>query len=52
MADGGRIGGEWKFHKKPQFLEDRCKVWDELYAKQTEVYAGKLILTHNCGVLT
>ena len=46
VADQGRIGGEWKFQKAPKFLEDRLKVWDELFEKQTKVYAGKLILTH------
>lgn len=41
VADKGKIGGEWKFQKGPQFLKDRLAVWDELYSKQEEVYKGK-----------
>lgn len=41
VADQGKIGGDWKFQKDPQFLKDRLAVWDELYAKQTDVYKGK-----------
>jgi len=40
----GKIGGEWKFQKGPQFLKDRLAIWDDLYAKQKEVYAGKCAL--------
>lgn len=36
-----KIGGEWKFSTKPQFLADRLKVWDELFLKQQTVYDGK-----------
>jgi len=37
----GKVGGEWHFQKKPQFLADRLVYWNELYEKQTQVYAGK-----------
>ena len=37
----GKIGGDWKFSKNPTFLAERTAVWDELFAKQTDVYAGK-----------
>ena len=40
-----KIGGEWKFQKKPQFITDRSKFFDELYAQQTEKYAGKYIFS-------
>ena len=39
-----KVGGEWKFSAKPQFLEDladRLKVWDELFEKQKAVYDGQ-----------
>ena len=41
VKTGGKIGGEWKFQKDAAFLKTRLAVWDRLYAKQTEVYAGK-----------
>lgn len=32
----GKIGGEFQKTPKPQFLDERLKIWDELYAKQQE----------------
>jgi len=46
VVQAGKIGKEWKFQKDPAFLKERLAVWDELYAKQEEVYKGKCIL-HN-----
>lgn len=40
----GKIGGEWKFQKQPAFLAERIAVWDELNAKQVEVYKGMFFL--------
>lgn len=39
----GKIGGEWKFQKGPGFLKERTDIWDELFATQKEVYAGKYL---------
>jgi len=38
----GKIGGELKFQKNSAFLQERVTIWDEMYAKQVEVYKGKL----------
>jgi len=35
---GVKIGGEWKFSKNPDFLQERSTLWDELYQKQQQVY--------------
>ena len=35
------LGGELKFSKKPAFLDERVKIWDELFEKQAKVYDGK-----------
>ena len=37
----GKIGGDWRFFKNPKFLKERISVWDELMAKQQEVYKSK-----------
>lgn len=37
----GKVGGDWKFQKDPVFLKERLAIWDELHAKQEEVYKGK-----------
>jgi len=37
----GKLGGELKFTKNSAFLKERVEVWDEMFAKQTEVYKGK-----------
>lgn len=36
-----KIGGDWKFIQKPAFLDERLKIWEELYQKQQAVYDGK-----------
>lgn len=36
QQSGQKIGYDLKFQSSPQFLEDRLKIWDELYAKQEE----------------
>ena len=41
VAGSGKLGGELKFHKNSPFLKDRVAIWDEMYAKQAEVYKGK-----------
>jgi hypothetical protein len=41
VAQQGKIGGEWKFVKNHEFLKQRIGVWDELFAKQTDVIKGK-----------
>ena len=41
VVENIRIGGEWKFQKKPAFLAERLAVWDQLYEKQVKVYDGK-----------
>jgi hypothetical protein len=40
----GKIGGELKFQKNSAFLKEREVIWDEMFAKQVEVYKGKLRL--------
>ena len=27
-----KIGGEWKFSKKPAYIKERIAIWDELFA--------------------
>jgi len=39
--EGVKIGGEWAFKKKPQFLDDRLNYWNELFDKQKKLYEGK-----------
>jgi threonyl-tRNA synthetase len=36
QREEGKIGGEFVKSTKPQFLDERTKIWDELYAKQQE----------------
>ena len=43
VDQAGKIGGEWKFHKKPDYLDYRIKIWDELMAKQDQLYKGKFL---------
>ena len=40
----GRLGREMKFQKNAGFLKDRVVIWDEMFAKQVEVYKGKCIV--------
>jgi len=47
QVEQGKVGGEWKFQKGPGFLKERLAVWDELIAKQVEVYKGKSKNTRN-----
>ena len=37
---GGKIGGEWQFAKAPAFLKSRVAYFDQLLAKQNELYAA------------
>jgi threonyl-tRNA synthetase len=39
-AGSGKLGGALKFHKNSPFLNERAAIWDELFAKQVEVYKG------------
>ena len=32
--DSQQIGGELKFTKNPKYIEERSKLWEELYAVQ------------------
>jgi hypothetical protein len=41
VVQQGKVGGEWKFQKQPAFLKERLQIWDDLFAKQVEVYKGK-----------
>jgi hypothetical protein len=34
VADGGKVGGEWKFQKNPQFLKSRVEFFDSLLKTQ------------------
>lgn len=36
-----RIGGDLKFEKNPKYIEERKKVFDELYEAQCNKYKGK-----------
>ena len=40
-AENVRIGGDWAFSKKPQFLAERVAIWAELHDKQKETYKSK-----------
>ena len=33
------LGGDWKFQKRPAFIDERNAYWDALYAKQAEKLA-------------
>ena len=39
IQDGGKLGGEWKFEKKPNFLKERVAYFDKLLAEQNERFA-------------
>lgn len=39
-GDVHKIGGELKFHKNPAFIQERRKVYDELFAAQQKKYSG------------
>ncbi len=36
IADGSKLGGDWKFSKNPQFLKDRVEYFDSLLKVQQE----------------
>lgn len=38
----GKLGGQLKFQKDSPFLKERVAIWDQYYAKQEDVYKGKL----------
>ena len=46
-----KIGGEWKFQKKPAYIKDRMAVWEELYAVQLKNYESKLIIIKTREIL-
>lgn len=39
-----KIGGEWKFSKKPAYIKERIVIWDELFAAQNKKYEGKFLI--------
>lgn len=38
-----KIGGDWKFSKKPAYIKERIAVWDELMTIQNKKYDGKFL---------
>lgn len=36
QQSGNKIGQDLKFHANPEYLEERLKIWDELFQKQKE----------------